>query len=86
MERASAFGWHPLCSYQGLEGSRPLRIDGLLVDKRRAALLNATELLPRGAIRRQTLVRFDLHLKGTSHRVVKFHSPQACCASRAGGP
>ena len=76
LELASAFGRDPLCSYQSLEGTRPLRIDGLLVDTRLAALLHAAELLPRGAILGHTPVRFDLHLKGTSQRVVKFIRPK----------
>ena len=39
LELASAFGRDPLCSYQGQEGTRPSRIDGLLVDTRLATLL-----------------------------------------------
>ena len=61
LERASAFGGDPLRSYQGAEGTRSSRIDGLLVDTRPAALLHAAELLLRGAIPKYTLVRFDLH-------------------------
>ena len=76
LELASAFGRDPLCSYQGPEGTRPSRIDGMLVDTRLAALLHAAELLPRGAIPGHTLVRFDLHLKGASQRVVKFIRPK----------
>ena len=41
LELASAFGRGPLCSYQGPQGTRPSRIDGLLVDTRLAALLHA---------------------------------------------
>ena len=34
------------------------------------------ERLPRGAIRGHARVRFDLHLKGSSQRVVKFFRPK----------
>ena len=76
LELASAFGRDPLCSYQGPGGMRPSRIDGLLVDTRPAALLHAAELLPRGAIPGHILVRYDLHLKGASQRVLKFIRPK----------
>ena len=76
LELAFAFGRDPLCSYQGPEGMRPSGIDGLLVDTRLAALLNAAELLPRGAIPGHTPVRFDLHPKGASQPVVKFIRPK----------
>ena len=76
LELASAFRRDPLCSYQGPEGTRPSYIDGLLVDTRLAALLHAAELLPRGAIPGHTPVRFDLHLKGSSQRVVKLVRPK----------
>ena len=76
LEPASAFGRDPLCSYQGPEGTRPWRIDGLLVDTRLAALLHTAERLPRGAIPGHTPVRFDLHLKGASQRVVKCVRPK----------
>ena len=61
----------------GLEGMRPSRIDGLLVDTWLAALLHPAELLPRGAIPSPTPVRFDLHLKGSSQRG-EVHPPHAC--------
>ena len=67
LELASAFRRDPLCSYQGPEGTRPSRIDGLLVVAVR---------LPCGAIPGHAPVRFDLHLKGSSQRVVKFVSPK----------
>ena len=76
LELASARGRDPLCLYQGPEGTRPSRIDGLLVDTRLATLLHAAERLPRGAIPRHAPVRFDLHLKGSSQRVVKFVRPK----------
>ena len=57
---------------QDPEGTRPSRIDGLPADTRLAALLHVVELLPREAIPGHTPVRFDLHLKGASQRVVKF--------------
>ena len=66
LERATAFGRDPLCSYHGPEGTRPLCIDGLLVDTRLAALLPAAELLSCGVIPGHTAVQFDLHLKGAS--------------------
>ena len=50
LELASALGRDPLCWYHGPEGTRPSRIDGLLVDTRLATLLHAAERLPRGAI------------------------------------
>ena len=76
LDLASALGRDRVCSYQGPEGTRPSHIDGLLVDTRLAALLHAAELLPRGAIPGHTPVRFDLHLKGSSHRSVKFVRPK----------
>ena len=66
LEMVSAFGRDPLCSYQGPEGTRPYRIDGLVVDTRLAALLHAAELLPRGAILGHTPVRFDPHPRDAS--------------------
>ena len=76
LELASALGRDPLCSYQGPEGTRPSRIDGLLVDTRPATLLHTAERLPRGAIPGHAPVRFDLHLRGASQRVVKFVRPK----------
>ena len=73
---ASALRRDPLCSYRGPEGTRPLRIDGLLVDTRLATLLQRAERPPRGAIPGHTPVRFDLHLRGSSQRVVKFVRPK----------
>ena len=43
LELASALGRDPLCSYRGPEGTRPSRIDGLLVDTRLATLLHTPE-------------------------------------------
>ena len=48
-EQAAASGRTPLCSFQGPEGTRMTRIDGLLVDTRLATLLCGAELLLRGA-------------------------------------
>ena len=76
LELASALGRDPLCSYQGSEGTRPSRIDGLLADMRLAALLHAAEHLPRGAIPGYAPVRFDLHVKGWLQRVVKSVRPK----------
>ena len=76
LELATALGRVPLCSYHGPEGTRPLRIDGLMVDTRLAALLRAAERLPRGAISGHTPVCFYLHLRGVSQRVVKFVRPK----------
>ena len=76
LQLASAFGHHPLGSYQGPEGTRPLRMDGLQVDTQLAAALHPAERLPRGAVPGHTPVRFNLHLKGASHRVVKFIRPK----------
>ena len=76
LELATALGRDPLCSYHGPEGTRPSRIDGLLVDTRLAALLHAAEQLPQGAISGHTPVCFDIHLKGASQRVVKFVRPE----------
>ena len=76
LELATALGRVPLCSYHGPEGTRPSRIDGLLVDTRLAALPHAAEQLPRGAIWGHTPVCFDLHLRGASERVVKFVRPK----------
>ena len=76
LELASAPGRDPLRSYQGPEGTRPSRMDGLLVDTRLATLLHAAERLPRGAIPGHAPVRFDLHLKGLSQRVLKFFRPK----------
>ena len=76
LELASALGRDPLCSYRGPEGTRPSRIDGLLVDTRLATLLHAAELLPRGAVPGHAPVRFDLHFRGSSQRVVKFVRPK----------
>ena len=70
LELASAAGRAPLCSYQGPEGTRPSRINGLLVDTRLVALLRTAKVLPRGAIPGHTPVRFNLHLRGASQRVV----------------
>ena len=75
-ELASAPGRDPLCSYHGTEGTRPSRIDGLLVDMRLATLLHAAERLPRGAVPGHTPVCFDLHLRGVSQRVVRFVRPK----------
>ena len=66
LELAPAFRRDPLCSYEGPEGTRPSRIDGLLVNMRLATWLHAAERLPRGAIPGHVPVRFDLHLKGSS--------------------
>ena len=74
LELATASGRDPLCSYHGPEGTRPSRIDGLLVDM--AALLHAAERLPRGAISGHIPVCFDIHLRGASQRVVKFVRPK----------
>ena len=76
VELASALGRDPLCSYQGPEGTRPSRIDGLLVDTRLVTLLHTAERLPRGAIPGHAPVRFDLHLRGASQPVVKFVRPK----------
>ena len=76
LKLALAAGRAPLYSYQGPEGTRPSRIDGLLVDTRLAVLLCAAEVLPRGAIPGHTPVRFDLHQRGASQRVVKFIRPK----------
>ena len=76
LELASALGRDPLCSYQGPEGTRPLRIDGLLVDTRSATPLHTAEQLPRGAIPGHAPVRFDLHVRGSSQRLVKFVRPK----------
>ena len=81
----SALGRDPLSSHQCPVGTRPSRIDGLLVDTRLAALLHAAERLPRGAIPSHALVRFDVHLKGSSQRVVTLRLPQACRAGPARG-
>ena len=78
----SAFGRDPLCSYRGPEGTRPWRIDGLLVDTRLVALLHAVELLPRGAIPGHTPMRFDLHTKGASQRMVKVVRPKPVALAR----
>ena len=51
LEITSALGHDPLCEYQGPEGTRPSRIDGLLVDTRLATLLHAVERLPPGPSR-----------------------------------
>ena len=66
----------PLCSYQGPEGTRPSRIDGLLVDTQLATLLHTAERLPRGAIPEHTPLHFDLHVRGVSQRVIKFVRPK----------
>ena len=76
LEMASALGRDPLCWYQGPEGTRPLRIDGLLVDTRLPTLLHAAERAPRGAFAGHAPVRFDLHRRGASPRVVKFARPK----------
>ena len=76
LEDASALGRDPLCSYQGPEGTRPWRIDGLLVDTRLAAVLRTAERLPRGAISAHTPVLFDLQSSGVSQRVIKFVRPK----------
>ena len=76
LELASALGRDLLCSYRGPEGTRPSRIDGLLVDTRLATLLHAAERMPLGAIPGHTPVCFDLHLRGVSQRVVKFVRPK----------
>ena len=60
LELAAAQGRDPLCSYQGPEGTRPSRIDGLLVNTRLATLPHTAERLPRGAIPGHAPVRFDL--------------------------
>ena len=75
-ELASVAGRPPFCSYQKPEGTRPSRIDGLLVDMRLAAPLHGAEVLPCGAIPSDTLVFFDLHLRGASRRVVNFVLPK----------
>ena len=76
LELESALGRDPVCSYRGPEGTPPSRIDGLLVDMRLAKLLQAVEWLPRGASPGHAPVRFDLHPKGSSQRVVKFVRPK----------
>ena len=50
LEPASALGMDLLCSNQGPEGTRPSRIDGLLVTTRLATLLHTAERLPGGPI------------------------------------
>ena len=76
LELESALGRDPLCSYQVPQGTRPSRIDGLLVDTRLATLLHTAERPPRGAIPGHTPVLFDLHLRGVSQRVIKFVRPR----------
>ena len=76
LELATALERDPLCSHRGPEGTRPSRIDGLLVDTRLAALLHAAERLPQGVISGHTPVCFGIHLKGASQRVVKFVRPK----------
>ena len=72
---ATALGRDPLCSYRGPQGTRPSRIDGLLVDTRLAPL-HAAERLPQGVISGHTPVCFYVQLKGASQRVVKFFRPK----------
>ena len=76
LELASALGRDPLCSYHGPQGTRPSRIDGLLVDTRLTTLLHTAQRLLRGAISGHTPVCFELHLRGVSQRVVKFVRPK----------
>ena len=66
LELACALGRDPLCSYQSPEGTRPSRIDGLLVDTRLALWLRAAEHVPCGATLGCTPVRFHQQLKGSS--------------------
>ena len=76
LELASALGRQPICSCQGPEGFRPSRIDGLLVDTRLASVLHVAERVTRGAITGHAPVRFHLHLRGSSQRVVKLIRPK----------
>ena len=76
LELATALGRDPLCSYHGPEGTRPSRIDGVLVDTRLATLLHTAERLPPGAVSGHSPVCFDLHLRRVSQRVVKFVRPK----------
>ena len=84
LELASALGRDPLYLYQGPEGTRPSRIDGLLVDTRLATVLHTAQRLLRGAIPGHAPVRFDLHLRGSSQRVVKFVRPKPVAGSAGG--
>ena len=61
----------PLCSYVGVRGGHPTRIDGLLVDTRLAALLRGSEVLPACGIPHHRPVRFDLLAEGAVQSVVK---------------
>ena len=75
LELAAAAGGDPVCSFQAPEGTRPTRIDCLLVNTNLATLLRGAEVLARGAIPGHTPVRFHLHLEGASQRVLKFVRP-----------
>ena len=70
-ELAATAGRSPLCSYVGVRGGRPTRIDGLLVDTRLAALLRGSEVLPACGIPHHRPVRFDLLAEGAVQSVVK---------------
>ena len=70
-ELAAAAGRPPLCSYAGVRGGRPTRIDGLLVDTRLAALFRGSEVLPACGIPHHRPVRFDLLAEGAVQSVVK---------------
>ena len=85
LELATALGRGPLCSYHGPEGTRPSRIDGLLMDTRLVALLHAAEWLPQGAISGHTPVRFDIHLKGASQGVINFGRPKPLVTAQLEG-
>ena len=61
----------PLCSYVGVRGAPPTRIDGLLVDTRLAALLRGSEVPPVCGIAHHRPLRFDLHAEGAVQSVVK---------------
>ena len=70
-ELAATAGRSPLCSYVGVRGGRPTRIDGLLVDTRLAALLRGSQVLPACGIPHHRPVRFDLLAEGAVQSVVK---------------
>ena len=76
LELAFHLGRDLFGSYRGLEGRRPSPRDMLLVDTLLALLLYAAERLQRGAISSLAPVRLDLHLKGSSQRVVKHVRPK----------
>ena len=68
---AAAAGRRPMCSYLGVRGGRPTRINGLLVDTRLAALLRGSKLLPASGIPHHGPVFLDLLTEGSVHSVVK---------------